>query len=455
MVLRTVFSLLGSAVVVAAMLWVGAGGGPGTVARWLMPAALGAALFLLFLLLQGRHTHPLVQRIEEFQSRLLHQLARTPGALEADIWRSELERCRRPVEQQLAGGLVRGSRRGRRRAAALLEQAWEQVVAVMELRAGAEASAGQWIDGAELERLVLAAARVTVSTQREGGVSAPAVGAAQAAEASPAAPPMPAAAANATLRREAAVTQGRQAAPAAGAAAPATALAVYEAGTFAAAVDSARRSVAREGGVYRIREELYRYQRPLRPSLRQLAETASTEDQLDLLLATARRKERRIPVGPEGVRYDQLLTQYPDSTAATTRVRALEESCRSLNAAGAVLLVQEDAGYRAALAAGSLDSLAGTLTLAAGNTLYDAYLSARRYLIGGAPAADFAALVLAIGLPAAAAESIHCLALLPAILDATSAYLLFAGSTGSPGSGGTGSDAWDQTTLITGLNLYP
>ena len=228
---------------------------------------------------------------------------------------------------------------------------------------------------------------------------------------------------------------------------------MYEAAAFAEAVAAARRSVALEGGVYRIRKELYGSRPAARASLRQMAEGVLTDDKLERLVAAGRRQECRIPVAAQGLRYDQLLAQYADSRAPAIRARALEERRRSLDAAGAAVLVQEEDGYRMTLAVGCLAPLAGTFALTAGSALYDDCLEGRRYLVLAAPAAGRAWYRYAVGLAAVEAGASGRLALLPAILDATPAYLLFTGSA-PPADGRSGGD-WDLDTLISCLNLHP
>ena len=232
---------------------------------------------------------------------------------------------------------------------------------------------------------------------------------------------------------------------------PATAPIVCEAAAFADAVAAARRSVALEDGVYRIRKELYGS--PQRRSLRQVAEGAITDDKLEQLVAAGRRRELRIPVAAQGIRYDQLVAGYPDSRNPTTRALVLEEVRRSLAAAGAATLRQEDAAYRMTQAVGSLAALAESFVLAAGSPVYDDHLRSRRYLVVESGAADGSWERYATGLDAVEWGAGGRLAFLAAILDAKPAYLLLADA--APASAAPPGAVWDLTTLITRLNLHP
>ena len=135
------------------LLWWGAEASAVRAIRWAVPAVLGPALLLLLLLVVKppftRGHGELARRIDGFQRSFVYQLARTPGVLEADTWRGRLERHRGEVERSLCRGLGRGSRR---RTAALLEDAWEQIVAVMEQRAGG--GAAQPLAGIGIEMLI-------------------------------------------------------------------------------------------------------------------------------------------------------------------------------------------------------------------------------------------------------------------------------------------------------------
>ena len=226
---------------------------------------------------------------------------------------------------------------------------------------------------------------------------------------------------------------------------------VCKAAAFAEAVAAARRSVALEGGVYRVREELYG---PApRPSLRQVAEGAITDDKLEQLVTAGRRQEGKIPVTAQGIRWDQLLARYPGSREPALRRRVLEDIRRSLDAAGAAVLLREDAAYRMALAVGSLAALAGSFELAAGAPVYDDHLRPRHCLVVESRSAGRAWERYAAALDAVEWGDGGRLAFLPAVLDANSAYLLLADAAPHPAAprGGT----WDLTTLITRLNLHP
>ena len=459
--MRIVASLLVPAVVMATMLWWGAEGGTGAggqrihALRWLVPAVLGPALVLLLLFLPPlpRRHGELARRVDEFQRRFRDELAHTPGGLEADTWRDRLERHRGEVERSLCHGLGRGSRRRRRRTAALLQGGWQQLVACMEQRA--RAGAAQLLADAGIDTLVQHALAGALGAAADRGTRATAAGGGLpvAAEGGSASGEPPAEGAPVAV----AVSGGQSDGPPEDASSlpseppPDAAPAVYEAAAFAEAVADARRSVALEGGVYRIRDELYAP--PSRPSLRQVAEGALTDDKLAQLVAAGSRRQRRIPVTAQGIRYDQLLAQYAGSRAPHVRARVLQERCRCLGAAGAAVLVQEEGGYRMTLAVGCLAALAGTFVVAAGSALYDDYLEARRYLVVGARTAGRAWSRYAENLAAVEAGAGGRLALLPAILDACPAYLLFAGS--APAAAGRTGGGWDLATLITGLNLHP
>ncbi len=418
--------------------------------RWAAAAAVGAALALLLTRPRPlQRTAELTRRIGEFQRRLLHELARTPGALETATWRDRLGRLRREAERNLSHGLGRGTRRWRRRRAALLEDAWQQVVAIVEQRAGVESAPR--LDGSDLDALIrrtLAAVSGTpAAAALAGGDSGPARTGAVAERSTD----TPAGGAPPTGRRPAHEVAAPPPPSPASQAAPATEPIVCEAAAFAEAVAAARRSVAFEGGVYRVREDLYGP--ALRPSLRQVAEGAITDDKLEQLLAAGRRQEGKIPVTAQGIRCDQLLARYPDSRAPATRTRVLEGLRRSLDAAGAALLLREHGAYRSALAVGSLGVLAGSFELAAGSPVYDDHLRSRRCLVVESGSAGGAWERYAAGLEAVEWGGGGRLAFLPATLDATAAYLLLADA--APPTAAPGAAAWDLTTLITRLNLHP
>lgn len=228
-------------------------------------------------------------------------------------------------------------------------------------------------------------------------------------------------------------------------------VAAYEAAAVAEAVAAARRSVALEGGVYRIRKELYGP--PARRSLRRTAEAAITDAKLQRLAAAGRRQQWRIPVAAQGLRYDELLARYPDSPATAAGARALDDLRRALGAGGAAQLRWQDAACRMTLAVGSLAPLAGGFVVAPGSALYDHCLAPRRYLVVDAEASGRAWRQYAAGLEAALAGGGGRLALLPAVIDAAPAYLLFADA--APPGARSPADGWDLTTLITRLNLHP
>ena len=423
--------------------------------RWAAAAAFGAALTLL-LTRPGRprRTAELTRRIDEFQRRLLYELARTARGLETPTWRDQLDRRRREVERGLCRGLGRGSRRWRRLRGALLDDAWEQVVGIMEQRA--RGGMAPPLAGSDLDALLRqalagvpgASATAAVAGSEAGDTRADAVpdrkpesvaGGAQPAAAStaPSAPPP-------------AGRQEDRPSPASPPP-PTTVPIVCEAAALAEAVAAARRSVALEGGVYRVREELYGP--PLRRSLRQVAEGVITDEKLERLVAAGRRQEWRIPVTAQGIRYDQLLARYRDSHEPATRTHVLEEVRRSLDAAGAALLLRADATYRMALAVGCLAVLARCFELAAGSPVYDDHLRSRHCLVVESRGAGRAWERYAAGLDAVEWGAGGRLAFLPAIVDATPAYLLLADA--APPTAAPGGGAWDLTTLITRLNLHP
>ena len=454
--------------------------------RWAVAAALGAALTLLLTRPGPLHrTAELTRRIGEFQRGLLFELARTPGGIETPVWRDRLSRLRREAERCLSHGLGRGTRRWRRRKAALLDDAWEQAVAIMEQRA--RGGSALPLDGSDLDALIrrtLAGVSGTPAAAKvagdAGAAPARAVSGRSAASAagavSPTGPPTALGVADpnvaATVHRPMrglhgvpghGVTMASAAVPsqpdgseedrpsAASQAPPATEPIVCEAAAFAETVAAARRSVALEGGVYRVREELYGP--ALRPSLRQVAEGAITDDKLEQLVAAGRRQEGKIPVTAQGIRCDQLLARYRDSREPAVRRRVLDEVRRSLDAAGAAMLLREDAAYRMTLAVGSLAALAGSFELAAGSPVYDDHLRSRHCLVVESRNAGRAWKRYSAALDAVEWGDGGRLAFLPAVLDATSAYLLLADAAPAPAAAGGG--AWDLTTLITRLNLHP
>ena len=475
---------------VATFPWWGAAATPAAteqplaLVRWAASAALGAALALLLTRPGPRQrTAELARRIGEFQRGLLYELARTPGGIETPAWRDRLGRLRREAERSLSHGLGRGTWRWRRRKAALLDAGWEQAVAIVEQRA--RVGSAPPLDDNGLDALIRrtlagvsgtpAAAKVAAAgaaparavadrsaASRAGGV--PPTGA-------PAAPglagPRVAATVHRPMRRVRGLpghgmTGATDSAPSqpdasqedlpsrASQAPPATEPIVCEAAALAEAVAFARRSVALEGGVYRVREELYG---PApRPSLRQVAEGAITDDKLEQLVASGRRQEGKMHVTAQGIRCDQLLARYPGSREPAVRLRALEEVRRALDAAGAAMLLREDAAYRMALAVGSLAVLEGSFELVAGSPLYDDHLRPRHCLVVESRSAGRAWERYSSALNAVEWGGGGRLAFLPAILDAASAYLVLADAAPAPAAPG---GAWDLTTLITRLNLHP
>jgi hypothetical protein len=229
------------------------------------------------------------------------------------------------------------------------------------------------------------------------------------------------------------------------------AVTVYEADAFAKAVQEARESVALEGGVYRVREPLYGSRGQPRRSLRRVAEGVITDDKIAFVASAGRRRQVRTPVTGDGLSYDQLLAQYPDSESLASRRRALAEQCVALQADAAVLLVRGTDHYAAAFAV-TPSSASGSeggeapapvpadLALSAGDALYDDCLRARRYLLAG-PGSDGIA-----SLPFTADR----VALLPATLAGSRVYLLFVTFAARGGS-----VPWRRETLIEQLNLHP
>ena len=428
--------------------------------RWAVAAATGAVLTLLLTRPGPRHrTVELTRRIDEFQRQLLLELARTPGGIAASTWRGRLGCLRREVERSLSHGLGRGTRRWRRRRAALLDAAWEQAVAIVEQRA--RGGSARPLDGSDLDALMRRTLAGVSGTPAAAQVAGAAAGAAHVRTVSDrgreaggggvpptGAAPAPGVAAPAPAQPDGSREDRPSPAPQTP---PATEPIVCEAAALAEAVAAARRSVALEGGVYRIREELYG---PTpRPSLRQVAEGAITDEKLEQLVAAGRRQEGKIPVTAQGIRCDQLLARYRDSGEPAVRVRVLDEVRRALDAAGAAMLLREEAAYRLALAVGSLGVLEGSFELAAGSPVYDDHLRSRRCLVVESRNAGRAWERYAAVLEAVEWGSGGRLAFLPAVLDATPAYLLLADATPSTAAprGGT----WDLTTLITRLNLHP
>ena len=456
--------LLVSAAAGATLLWWGTAA-PGAVVeqplpplRWAAVAALGAALTLL-LTRSGplQRAAELTRRIDEFQRRLMYEFARTSGGIERSAWRDRLGCIRREAERSLSHGLGRGTRRWRRRRAALLDDAWEEVVAIVEQCAHGDTARPR--DGNDLDAMIRRSLAGVSGTLAAATVAAGTAGAAHAradarsAAAAGGTPPTGPATALAVAASAPPQPDGRQEdrpSPASQAP-PATEPIVCEAAAFAEAVAAVRRSVALEGGVYRIRKELYGP--ALRPSLRQVAEGVITDDKLEQLVAAGRRQEDKVPVSAQGIRWDRLLARYPDSLEPSVRVGVLEEVRRSLGVAGAAMLLREDAAYRMALAVGSLSVLDGSFELAAGSPVYDDHLWRRRCLVVSSRSADGAWERYAAALDIGQSRNGGRLAFLPAVLDATPAYLLLADA--MPPRAAPHGLSWDLTTLITRLNLRP
>ena len=264
------------------------------------------------------------------------------------------------------------------------------------------------------------------------------VGAASRRRASAATPPAPAAP---PARRPAVIEERR---PEPEAECDRASVEVWETAAFAETVRQFRDSVALEGGVYRVREEVYGAPVQPRRSLRRIAETVITDDKIVRLATAGRRRQVRTRVTAAGVDYDQLLAQFRGMGGGDPRRRVLEEQRAALAAQAAVLLAERAAGYAAGVAAGSPHSVLSTMALGAGDRLYDEHLRARRYVLAG-PGSDVCA-----RLPFAADR----MALLPATLDGRHAYLLFAAS--MPDAATVEASApWSRDTLVDRLNLYP
>ncbi|MDE0023039.1 MAG: hypothetical protein OXP69_01360 [Spirochaetaceae bacterium] len=218
---------------------------------------------------------------------------------------------------------------------------------------------------------------------------------------------------------------------------------VWETAAFAEAVQRFRDSVALEGGVYRVREQVYGAPAEPRRSLRLTAETVITDDKIARLASAGQRRQVRTRVTGAGVDYDQLLAQFRGTGAGDTRRRVLEEQRAALAAHAAVLLVEQAAGYTAGVAAGSPHLVLSAMAVSAGDRLYDEHLRARRYVLAG-PGSD-----VCTRLPFAAER----MALLPATLDGRHAYLLFAAS--MPDDATVQASAqWSRETLMDRLNLH-
>ena len=456
--------LLVAAAAVATFPWWGADATgamteqPSAPLRWAAAAVIGAAMTLLVTRRGSlQRTAELARRIDEFQRGLLFELALTSGGIARATLRDQLGRLRREAERSLSHDLGRGTRGWRRRKAALLDDAWEQVVAIMEQRARGD-SAPQ-LDASDLAALIrrtlagVSGTQAAAAVAGAGGVHTHAVSEGTAESVAGGAPPAgPPSAFGVAASAPTQPDGSREDRPRpALQAPPATQPIVCEAAALADAVAAARRSVALEGGVYRVREDLYGP--ALRPSLRQVAEGAITDEKLEHLVAAGRRQAGKIPVTAQGIRCDQLLARYPDSREPAVRMRVLDEVRGSLDAAGAAMLLREEAAYRMALAVGSLAVLADSFELAAGSPVYDDHLRSRRCLVVESRSAGRAWERYSAALDAVEWSYGGRLAFLPAVLDATSAYLLLADSVATPAAPRGG--AWDLATLITRLNLHP
>lgn len=429
--LRTVAGLLVAAALVTAPLWWEAASrvvrtGPLAPAwPWLVPALLGALVVTLTLApLRAPRRLRLERRADRFERSFLRRLAATGGVPEPGGWRRELAGLRADASARLDGAV--GRRRGSRRAGHLpehlLEERWRRIAAAL----------------AERERGGAAAPAIPVADLVDAAVR-DAVGTASGRPASVAPPPPPSLPPPPSPPPPGAI-EGRAPEPAAERAS----VEVWEAGAFAEAVQQFRDSVALEGGVYRVREQVYGAPVEPRRSLRRIAETVITDDKIARLATAGQRRQVRTRVTGAGVDYDRLLAQFRDPGAGDTRARVLEEQRAALAAHAAVLLVEQAAGYTAAVAAGSPHSVLSAMALSAGDRLFDEHLRARRYVLAG-PGGD-----ACTWLPFAADR----MALLPAMLDGRHAYLLFAAAMRDDAAAGA-SGPWSRQTLVDRLNLHP
>ena len=436
--LRMAVGLPVAAALVAAPLWWEAAGGlvrAGPLAPtwpWLLPALLGALVVALTVAPpRASRRLRLERRMDRFERSFLRRLAATGGVPEPDGWRAELAGLRERASARLGGAAAR-PRRGAGRAGRtekLLQERWRRIAAALAERerggAGARAIA--------LGDLVDAAVRDAVGN----AVGGAAAGGRRASAATP-----PDASAPPARRPEAIAVRGPE--PEAERDRDRAQVEVFEAGAFAEAVQQVRESVALEGGVYRVREQVYRGRAEPRRSLRRVAESVITDDKIARLASAGQRRQVRTPVTGAGVDLDRLLAQFPDAGASDTRGRVLEEQRAALAAHAAVLLTEQGAGYTARVAAGSPHAVLSAMVLSAGDRLYDEHLGARRYLLAG-PGSD-----VCTGLPFAADRA----ALLPATLDGRPAYLLFAASMRDHATAEAGAP-WTRDTLIDRLNLHP
>ena len=440
--LRMAVGLPVAAALVTAPLWWEAAAGlvrSGPLAPtwpWLVPALSGALVVALTVApLRASRRLRLERRMDRFERSFLRRLAATGGVPEPNRWRGELAGLRGEAGARLdgSGRRQRGSGHGEH----LLEARWRRIAAALaeRERGGAAARAIPVAD------LVEAAMRDAVGTDAVG------TDAVERAAASPRRAPAAMPPAPSSLPRRPGASEGRAPAPAAErGSAPVD---VLEEGAFAEAVQQVRESVALEGGVYRVREQVYGAPTEPRRSLRRLAESVITDDKIARLATAGQRRQVRTRVTDAGVDYDQLLAQSPDVGArdvgaGDTRGRVLEEQRAALAAHAAVLLVERDAGYTAVAAAGSPDSVLSAMALGAGDRLYDEHLRARRCVLGGPGSA------VCGWLPFAADR----MALLPATLDGGRAYLLFAASMRDDATV-QASGPWTRETLVERLNLHP
>ncbi len=293
------------------------------------------------------------------------------------------------------------------------------------VRSGPLAPAWPWLVPALLGALVAALTLAPLRAPRRR----------RAAAATPPAPSSPA------PRRPEAVEERR---PEPAAERERAAVEVWETAAFAEAVQRFRDSVALEGGVYRVREQVYGVPAEPRRSLRRVAETVITDDKIARLATAGQRRQVRTRVTGAGVDYDQLLAQFRGTGAGDTRRRVLEEQRAALAAHAAVVLVEQAAGYTASIAAGAPRVVLSAMAVSAGDQLYDEHLRARRYVLAG-PGSD-----VCTRLPFAADR----VALLPATLDGGHAYLLFAASARGDAAA-EASGPWSRESLVDRLNLHP
>ena len=397
------------------------------VTRRLVVGALAGLLFLLLLLLFSVRRDPLAvlaQRLERFRVRLLEEVAVTPGGLDRGRWRRELQSHKDEVRTRLLAGARRLSRGRRRRAEAMFEVDWQRIVELIERRA---AAATALLDGAAIERLIEAAMEPVAAAPRS-------------ADRAPVSDRRP------VLTSPLPVGDRPTRQPPREPPAVAEQVLSLEPAAFLAAVAAARRSVVLEGGVYRVRQELYGADRPAprdpteRRGLRRVTEESAVTDQrLQELMAAGRSAAaRQLPVTPLGADLDQLLAGESEAHTTAVRARVLERLRASMEAAGAALLIEHESGYRSAVTCGNLGHASGELQFGRGNPLYDTCLVDRRYLIAAAGAGR--------GLAGASGQRY---AFVPAILDESRAYLVFLSrSAPTPVQ-------WHWEFLITRLALHP